>query len=196
MHLSKPANYFVVVALAVKTIAITIFPLLAAIFIYVMLSDPTGIDLKEPREVSFNALKLSPDDKNSINFIVENLAKKGKSELLMMSYKLNAQGNKINDIHPLRFISYILSDEKMKKDYLPLILNDRFKKASFMKGLTKKLESVNNKNLLKLYLVDFMKSTRIPLSKKGQLESFINEKKWQDFFNFAVKNSRKPSLLF
>jgi len=196
LHLSKQTNYFALIALKVIKISMIIIPMIAAIFIYLLFSGPTETDLMEPSEVSFNSLKLSPDDKNCIKFIVENLATKGKSELLMMSYKLSAQGNKINDVHPLKFMSYVFSEKKIKNDYLPLILSDKFKKMSFMSGLSKKLEKVNNDNLLKPYLVEFMNSSKIPLSKKNKLESLIDEKKWHDFFSFALKNSKRSSSLF
>jgi len=196
LHLSKPANSFAMLALTIKSVAIIIIPLIAAFFIYILFSDPTGVNLKEPREVYFNNLKLSPSHKNNIKFIIENLAIKSKPTLLMMSSKLNAQGNEINDVHPLKFISYVLSDKKMKNDYLPLILKDKFKKMSFMKGLTKKLEKMDDEDLLKPYLIDFMKSARIPLSKKDELTSLIDENKWHDFFSFAIENSKNASFLF
>ncbi len=194
LHLSKPTNSFLALALKVKSIALIMIPLLAVIFTYIILANPNENELANPREISFNKLKLSSDDKKNIEFIINNLATKSKSELLAMSSKLSSCGSQIKEVHPLKFMSYVLSDKKMKKEHLPLILKDYFKRMSFMKGLTKSLES--NKNLLEPCLTDFMHSINIHLSKRDKMATLIEKKKWHDFFNFAVENSSTSFSLF
>jgi len=196
LHLSKPTNSFLTLALKVKSVAVIIIPLIAVVFTYIILSSPYENDLAKSKEISFDSLKFSGDDKKNIKFIIENLATKKKSELLKMSSELSSCGNKIKDIHPLKFMSYVLSDKKIKNEHIPLILKDMFKKMSFMKGLTKSLEQTNNNNLLEPCLTDFMKSVSISLSKRDELASLIEKRKWNDFFNFALQNSNSSFSLF
>jgi len=120
------------------------------------------------------------------------LAQKSKFELIRNPREMKMHGNKIRPIHPLKFISFILSDAKLK-NHLSTALNDRFKKTLFMKALTQNLgKEYKNKNLIP-YLNGFLKSIGVSLDKKNEILKIIKSNKWTDLFNYLNDTSKKSS---
>jgi hypothetical protein len=192
----RSGNLITSVILKVKTIAILIIPLIALFFLYLTLSDPKGENATIFKATSFNQLKLSKDHKKSIEFVLKNLAMQKKRWLWDNSTIMNYHGDRIEIVHPLKFLSHVLSDKKLKDFYLKPIFNDSFKRISFMRGLTNSFKKMHNYNAIEPYLDGFMYSLSIPTSKKENLKSYIKNNDWNGFFYFVRDNSKTQKSWF
>lgn len=70
-----------------------------------------GAALGYPRDYG---LDLSPEEKGDIRFIVTTLANKNLISIAIVKSDLESAGNRIDHVHPLRFLMTIFSDEEMK----------------------------------------------------------------------------------
>ena len=99
----------------------------------------------------FYTLPLGEKEKKMITELVSTIAEKNIFELLFKKRDLEKLGKKINHVHPMRFISYILSEPKLKK-HLKEIRSSSFKWDHFIGGFANRMKEENSKNNLIPYV--------------------------------------------
>ena len=82
---------------------------------------------------SFYALALSPDDQDNIRYIVRAMGKDNLVQLAWNKGTLEKKGKKIEHVHPMRFIGYILSQHDLRES-LRKIRKSSFKWDHFIGG--------------------------------------------------------------
>ena len=127
-----------------------IFSLLSLPLVGSMLKKPPS----RPTESSYKELVCTDQDRENIREIISAMGEKGKLALLFQQTYLRELGTHINHVHPLKFLSVIMTDQYLKS-CMTIIWNDYFKKKGLLDGLVPALSREAEKGKLQLYLPDF-----------------------------------------
>ncbi|MGL5263663.1 MAG: hypothetical protein ACRDAI_03675 [Candidatus Rhabdochlamydia sp.] len=125
---------------------------------------------------SFYQLPLLEEDKKNIQIIIKTMAEKGLVKLLLDRRYLEKKGDLVNYVHPLRFIGYIFSDEKLK-DCMRQIRTSKFKWNEFIKGFSRRMDEEHSMDNLKHYIPEFVEQVRP--QHPEHIERFIKKKSWE-----------------
>ncbi|MGD2168819.1 MAG: hypothetical protein PVI40_01090 [Chlamydiota bacterium] len=137
---------------------------------------------------SFSQLRLTKEDQEIITYIITSMAENSKLWLLMHRSELNEQGDKINGVHPLVFLTVIMKDEYLKKVCMPAIFDDYFKRNGFLDGITPNMTVETQKGRTQKYLKDFLKEIQMSPSHHDALLEFINAKNWEGFILYLIQH--------
>ncbi|MBS0604852.1 MAG: insulinase family protein [Verrucomicrobia bacterium] len=97
----------------------------------------------------FYQLPLTEKEKRFIKIIISTMADKNIIQLALEKRTLEKKGKKVNHVHPLRFVGYILSNSSLKSD-LKAIKKSSFKWDAFIDGFSKRMrEELSNGNVYK-----------------------------------------------
>lgn len=99
----------------------------------------------------FYQLQLDEKEQWLIYDLIKTMAEKNIWGLLFKKKELEKIGRKINHVHPMRFIGYILDDPKLKK-WLREIKTSSFKWDHFIDGFSNRMKEESAKNNLMLYI--------------------------------------------
>ncbi|QZA59401.1 hypothetical protein [Candidatus Rhabdochlamydia porcellionis] len=127
---------------------------------------------------SFYQLPLLEEDKKNIRIIIKTMAEKGLVKLLLERRYLEKKGDQVNYIHPLRFIGYIFSDEKLK-NCMRQIKTSRFKWNEFIKGFSRRMDEEYAVDNLTRFIPEFVE--QVHPQHPERIEDFIRKKSWEEF---------------
>lgn len=131
---------------------------------------------------NFNA-PVSPQEKADIRHIVTTLAKSSLVSLMRQKGDLERTGNRINHVHPLRFLMTIFSDEELKVG----IRNIRPRGwvwSDFIKGLRESLsEEASRGNLTDAQIQAFASAVGI---NAAQIYPSIQGHRWDEFVDTLI----------
>jgi hypothetical protein len=94
---------------------------------------------------SFFNLPLDDKEKRFIHSIISTIADKNLVQLVFERGNLEKKGKKINQVHPLRFMGYILSQHDLK-ERARIIKKSSFKWDAFIDGFAKRMKEELAKN--------------------------------------------------
>lgn len=93
-----------------------------------------------PSEIdAYYELSLPDHERKLINELVRNMAEKSIWGLLFKKREMERLGKRVNHIHPMRFIGYILADPRLKR-YLKEVSTSSFKWDHFIDGFSKRMK--------------------------------------------------------
>ncbi len=127
---------------------------------------------------------LAETEKSNITYILTTLAKKSPARLWQEETKLRKKGDKINHLHPFRFLSYIFTN----KELLPCIITVTERKLvwrEFKKGLYDTLTEESGKNNLVPHLEAFAATVKV---NSALLFPSIYQKNWDELVSVLIKN--------
>ena len=127
---------------------------------------------------SFYQLPLLEEDKRNIRIIIRSMAEKGPLKLLLERRYLEKKGDQVNYIHPLRFIGYIFSDEKLR-NCMRQIKTSRFKWNEFIRGFSRRMDEEYAVDNLIRFIPEFVE--QVHSQHPERIESFIKKKSWEEF---------------
>lgn len=150
----------------------------------------TSIEMKQPfpkktyigyRDYDQRATESEKDD---IRFILKNLATKSVAGLLKYRSQLEAAGDRIDSLHPLRFLEAIFTDEELKTYLHNVRKRGGWIWGEFIKGIKGSLqEEFDLGNLSDEMLLDFSFQVGIEMSK---IEGLVHGRKWEDFIKTLI----------
>lgn len=136
-----------------------------------------GFKKAKSNERDYNA-PITKDEKKNISYIVTTLANKSLVKLLSLKSSLEKVGDKVNHVHPFRFLQCIYTDEELKV-CIHNIMGRGWVWKDFMKGLSESLnEEAQRNNLRQECINDFAKIVGID---PGLINTPIQEHRWEDF---------------
>lgn len=137
---------------------------------------------KKHHSRDYNA-RVTSDEKSNISYIVKTLGNKTLVKIAASKSSLEKAGDKVNHVHPLRFLMCIFTDEELKAAFYNVTQRGWVWK-DFMKGLTDSLnEESKHNNLKNEYIIDFAKNVGID---PNLILAPIAEKRWNDLINILV----------
>lgn len=128
---------------------------------------------------------VTKTEKAELRYILTTLAKNSLTSLLKNRSKLQDAGDRIDHLHPLRFILTCFKDDELKGSFH--CVHDRGKVwKEFFKELKKNFEEeASHENLLEEYVKDFAKSLKINAS---LILPALQKKQWDNFVEILLKN--------
>ncbi|HSX26946.1 MAG TPA: hypothetical protein VLE89_08085 [Chlamydiales bacterium] len=111
-------------------------------------------------EIGYKDLICTEQDKANIYEIITTLSENGKLSLLFKQDHLKQLGTQINHVHPLKFLSTIFSNPRLRYCMYD-IFDDYFKRNGFMDGLGPSLQKESEKGKLDPLLSDFAKEVNV-----------------------------------
>lgn len=126
---------------------------------------------------------LTKNEKADLTYILNTMARNSLASIATHRSSLKKAGERIDHLHPLRFLLAIFTDEELKAD-VNAIRGRHFVWKEFLSGITGSLETESKiKNLKSEYIRDFCKVLKIDEKKIAPL---IKEEKWKDLVNVLI----------
>lgn len=129
---------------------------------------------------------VSKEEKKDISFIITSLAYKSYYSLMKNQDSLNAAGERIEHIHPLRFLMCIFTDKELIEGMKEIYRYHGFpwkKLSSELRGNLK--EEFSKNNLRDEHLLDFASNIN---SDSKPILKIIHRNNWNDFVVYLIKN--------
>lgn len=121
---------------------------------------------------------VSKEEKKNISYIVTTLANKSLVKILSLKSSIEKAGDKVNHVHPLRFLMCIFTDEELKV-CVHNVMGRGWVWKDFMKGLSTSLdEEAKAGNMKDEYINDFAQKVGIDI---GLIYPLIQSERWEDF---------------
>lgn len=130
---------------------------------------------------------VTSKEKKDIAYIVSTLAEKSLFSLLGYKSSLEEAGDRVNHVHPLRFLMCIFTDSHLKNDMKDLQKRGGWVWGDFMGGLSNSLsEEHKRNNVTDEQVKNFAKAVGVDPS---HLLPSVHKKKWSDFVGALIKQS-------
>lgn len=139
---------------------------------------PSNID-------AFYELPLSEHEKRLINELIRNMSERSIWGLLFKKREMERLGKRVNHVHPMRFISFILADPRLKH-YLKDVSTSSFKWDHFIDGLSKRLKEEAARDNLTRYIPGMAHQLKFD---PARLSAFIKDKDYEGMVK-AILNQR------
>lgn len=123
------------------------------------------------------SIPVTKDEKKNISYIVTTLANKSLVKILSLKSSLEKAGDKLQLVHPLRFLMCIFTDEELKV-CVHNIMGRSWVWKDFMKSLNDSLEEENKKGNVTDFVMDFSHKVGIDF---GLIYPLAQERRWEDF---------------
>jgi Peptidase M16 inactive domain len=120
----------------------------------------------------FYQLPLTDEEMRFIKSIITTMADKNVFQLAFEKHSLEKKGKKINHVHPMRFIGYILSTSSLKNN-LKTIKKSSFKWDAFIDGFSKRMKEEMSKDNVYQHIPGFAKLVG---STPEHVRRYINKK--------------------
>jgi len=127
---------------------------------------------------------LTKSEKKDIKFILKTLAKKSLIQLLKYKSQLEYAGDRIDQVHPLVFLSFIFSDEELKAYIHAIKKRGGWVWAEFMEGLKESLKDESDiQNVTDKMLQHFSAQVGINV---GIIQEPIRNYQWEEFVRLLI----------
>lgn len=124
---------------------------------------------------SFYELPLSEEDRRNIDFIISTLSQENLVQLTLSKKALEKKGKKIERVHPLRFIGYVLSHSELKQA-LRHIRKSSFKWDHVIHGFSRRMKEEKSHHNLHAHIPGF--SHQVGCSEE-LVHRYIQHKDWE-----------------
>lgn len=124
--------------------------------------------------------EISSDEKRNIEIIVTSLAKNSYFDLIRNKSRLDRAGEKIDHVHPLRFLMCCFTSEVLKAGFHAIRDNGgKIWKEFFDEGLAKSLEEESKKDNIRPEHIQHFSST-LGINPNA-VTDLIQKRRWSDF---------------
>ncbi len=123
----------------------------------------------------FYDLHLTNREKEFIHTIITTMAHENLLQLAFSKGSLEKKGKRIECVHPLRFLGFILSNRELK-DCLKIIRKSSFKWDHFIKGFSKRMKEEYSNNNLQAQIPGFAEQVG---TTPDQITPYIHKKDWE-----------------
>ncbi|GAB4189476.1 MAG: hypothetical protein Tsb0015_10190 [Simkaniaceae bacterium] len=141
-------------------------------------SKNTNAESVEP----FYKLAISETDKINVSKLIKKLADRNVIELLWHKKEMTRLGDKIEHLHPLRFIGYIYSRPDLIK-CMKTISQNSFKWHAFVDGFAGGMDKEAKRNNLIAYLPGFCRETG---AEENAIRNFISKHQWEELLRYYL----------
>ncbi len=124
---------------------------------------------------AFYQLPLPDREQRLIYDVIKTMGDKNVLQLLFEKKSLERKGRRINHVHPLRFVGYILATPKLKSS-LREVKTSTFKWDHFIDGFAKRMKEEASYNNLTPYLPGFVQYVGADLD---EVKQYVQRKDWE-----------------
>jgi hypothetical protein len=134
-----------------------------------------AIDNTTGAEAPFYQLPITQKEKRIIHTIITTMAEKNILQLAFVKRSMEKKGKKIEHIHPLRFMGYILSSSELRS-CLRAIKKSSFKWDAFIGGFSRRMREEHANDNLYIHVPGFCQQIG---SDQELVKRFIHKKDWE-----------------
>ncbi len=128
---------------------------------------------------------ISAQDKDDIRYILRTLANNSLLKIGGSSSALKSAGDRIDRIHPLRFLQVVFSDEELKV-CIANIQGRSWVWSEFLSGITGSLDDeAAHGNLKNQHIKDFAKNIKI---KPEMITPYVEAEQWEELVTTLISN--------
>lgn len=128
--------------------------------------------------------RLTKAQWEDISYIVKILGYKSLVKILTLKGKVEAAGDRVQIVHPFRFLECLFTDEKNKAGVHNIKERGGWVCKDFMAGIHNTLEEeANNDNLKMEFIIDFAKIVGIDVN---LIYGPIQERRWKDLVDVLI----------
>lgn len=143
----------------------------------------TPID-KTNGNLPYEELVCTEIDKANIFEIITAMADNSKLSLLFMAGHLKQLGAEIDHVHPLKFLSTIMTNPRLRMS-LNEVMDDYFKRIGFFDGLSPSLSKEADKGKLDQYAAPFAQEINVPVE---AVQEFFKARNWEEFVRYLLRS--------
>jgi len=115
--------------------------------------------------------------------IITTMSDSSKLSLLFKQTHLKELGDRINDVHPLKFLASIFSVPHLKS-CMGLIWHDYFKRTGFLDGLAPSLSREADQGKLQALLPDFASELNLTVE---NIQTFFDSRDWENLVLYLIQ---------
>ncbi len=134
--------------------------------------------------LTYQELPCTDQDQAIIGEIITTMSENGKLSLLFMQSHLKQLGAEINHVHPLKFLSTIFANPRLKT-CMNSVYDDYFKRNGFLEGLGPSLTNEADKGKLDQYAEEFAQEVKVPVE---GVRKFFQSRNWEEFVRYLMEN--------
>lgn len=124
--------------------------------------------------------KLTPQEAKDIQYIVSTLGNTSQVGLLFKKKSLEQAGDRLGQVHPLRFFGYVMSNQQLKASFASI---HGMAWRNFENGMAGSLQKAFQRNNLNQEIInDFAKSSHLD---SKRIEGFVKNKQWKKLIDFV-----------
>jgi hypothetical protein len=127
---------------------------------------------------------VTASEKENIRFIIRSLAKYNWAQLAKEESSLKRAGDKINHVHPLRFLQTVFTDEELKVG-IYVIRNKSLVWGEYYDGLKKSLNEESDSNNFLQFLPDFASKVGVNLQ---AILPFAQTRQWNALIEVLIQS--------
>ncbi len=128
--------------------------------------------------------QLTPQEAKDIQFIVTTLGNTSAVGLLFKKSALEKAGDRIGQVHPLRFFGYVMSHPQLKASFANI---KGMAWNNFEDGMVGSLKKADSRNNLNAEMVnDFARQSHLDAS---TVQGFVKHKQWKQLIAFVRKQA-------
>ncbi len=147
---------------------------------------PAAKETKGSQIEAFYTLDISDVDKDNVTNLITKLADRNVFQLLRHKREMNRLGDKVNHLHPLRFIGYIFSRQDLTKN-MWIVHQSGFKWRAFAEGFSGGMQVNAKKNNLLIYVPGFCHETK---ADEQIITKLIEKQQWEAVLMYFIRNVR------
>lgn len=152
-----------------------------------------GVSTPSPQEknITLRTKKMQRDyqtpvtkaEKKDLSYIIKALGFDSLPSLLKEKSSLKKAGERIEHIHPFRFLETVFKNEELKAGIHAIRDRGKWVWGDFVEGLTGSLNEEANRQNLMQYTSDFAKNLRFS---EERILPYLQQKKWTEFVNVLI----------
>ncbi len=123
----------------------------------------------------FYQLPITEKEKRLINIIITTMAEKNILQLALVKRSMEKKGKKIDHVHPMRFLGYILSSSELR-GCLRTIKKSSFKWDAFVGGFGRRMKEEYSNNNLYVHIPGFCQQVG---GNPDVVTRYIHKKDWE-----------------
>lgn len=128
---------------------------------------------------------VTKDEKDDIRYIVTTLAQSPWTKLMSSKSSLKRAGDRVQDLHPLKFLWCIFSEEELKVGIRNIRSRGGRVWSGFFDGLSESLSDESKVHNISLeFLEDFAKSLEFDVS---AIISTVEKERWSDLVDLLIE---------
>lgn len=145
-----------------------------------------GIFVKKGKQKATRnyAAPVTSTEKENIRLIIRSLAKHNWAQLAKEESSLKRAGDKINHVHPLRFLQTVFTDEELKVG-LYVIRNKSIVWGEYYDGLKKSLNEESDLNNIVQFTPDFANNVGINLN---SILPYVQTRQWNAVIDILINS--------
>lgn len=151
--------------------------------------DSSEIYKERPADFRNYYRSVSDEEIKDMRFILKALAQKSLVSLWGYKGELEEAGDRIEHIHPLRFLECIFTDDELIVYIQNIKSRGGWVWSEFASGFKKSFqEEADRGNLLEEYLIDFMSKIKLDLN---LVYKKFRKQDWEDFIKILITNAQR-----